>query len=100
MPHVSCTVSTFPSCPLLQDVDHIVGVLEGLDGVHKAQVELRQCTVRVDGTASDVELLHALEKIGKVARIVTHTRAVRTQPQPTSSASQLKVTRISTAVLF
>jgi hypothetical protein len=46
--------------------------------------------VKVDGAATDQELLAALQQLGKRAEVVTHTRGM-SQPPPPSSPSYLKM---------
>eukprot|EP00966_Prymnesium_polylepis_P244764 5661705-Prymnesium_polylepis.1 len=50
----------------------------------------RPQVVKVDGAATDVELLNALERLGKRAEVVTHTRGIAA-PAPPSSPTYLKM---------
>ena len=47
--------------------------------------------VKVDGAATDVELLAALERLGKRAEVITHTRGISTAAAPPSSPTFLKM---------
>ena len=51
-----------------------------LEGVRTAHVDIPRGVVRVDGAASDVELIATMEALGKRAAVVTHTRGVKTVP--------------------
>ena len=51
----------------------------------------RRRASRVDGAATDYELVGAIEGVGKRAQVVTHTRGVaQGQPQAPSSQGYLK----------
>jgi hypothetical protein len=58
-----------------------------LEGVRTAHVDVPKGIVRVDGAASDIELMATMEALGKRAAVVTHTRGVRPPPAPSSSAA-------------
>lgn len=47
--------------------------------------------MKVDGAATDAELLVALESLGKRAEVVAHTRSTTAQPPPSSSPTYLKL---------
>ena len=60
----------------------VTDALLRLEGVRTAHVDIPRGVVRVDGAASDVELLATMDALGKRAAVVTHTRGVKTaQPQ-------------------
>lgn len=67
--------------------------LMNLEGVCSVNVDVVSEVVRVDGAATDVEILRALRALGKEAVVVTHTRGVAldggapARAQPTSSAA-------------
>ena len=65
--------------PLVGEEDRrlVQEALTQLEGVHAAHVDVGRGVVRVDGVASDVELLATLEALGKRAAIVTHVRDAR-----------------------
>ena len=65
--------------PLVGEEDRrlVTEALTQLEGVHAAHVDVGRGVVRVDGVASDVELLATLEALGKRAAIVTHVRDAR-----------------------
>ena len=68
--------------PLVGEEDRrlVQEALTQLEGVHAAHVDVGRGVVRVDGVASDVELLATLEALGKRAAIVTHVRARSSHP--------------------
>ena len=74
--------------PLVGEEDRrlVTEALTQLEGVHAAHVDVPRGVVRVDGAASDVELLATLEALGKRAAIVTH---VRVPPEPLLSLLDL-----------
>ena len=59
--------------------------------------------MRVDGAASDVELLATMEALGKRAAVVTHTRGVKAPPTAgtgtPAAASRSQVTCLSLAAM-
>lgn len=61
----------------------VTDALLRLEGVRTAHVDIPRGVVRVDGAASDIELMTTLEALGKRAAVVTHTRGVR-PAQPVS----------------
>ena len=65
--------------PLVGEEDRrlVQEALTQLEGVHAAHVDVGRGVVRIDGAASDVELLATLEALGKRAAIVTHVRDAR-----------------------
>ena len=65
--------------PLVGEEDRrlVQEALTQLEGVHAAHVDVGRGVVRIDGAASDVELLATLEALGKRAAIVTHVRVLR-----------------------
>ena len=73
--------------PLVGEEDRrlVTDALSRLEGVRTAHVDVPRGVVRVDGAASDVELLATMEALGKRAAVVTHTRGVK-PPQQTSGA--------------
>ena len=58
----------------------VTDALLRLEGVRTAHVDVPRGVVRVDGAASDVELLATMEALGKRAAVVTHTRGVKPAP--------------------
>ena len=58
------------------DRSYIIESLLRLESVASATVDVKNGIVRVDGAASDVELLQAMEGLGKHAVVITHTRGV------------------------
>ena len=64
--------------PLVGEEDRrlVTEALTQLEGVHAAHVDVGRGVVRIDGAASDVELLATLEALGKRAAIVTHVRVI------------------------
>ena len=64
--------------PLVGEEDRrlVTEALTQLEGVHAAHVDVGRGVVRIDGAASDVELLATLEALGKRAAIVTHVRVL------------------------
>ena len=77
--------------PLVGEEDRrlITDALLRLEGVRTAHVDVPRGVVRVDGAASDVELLATMEALGKRAAVVTHTRGVK--PPASSSSGMVKV---------
>ena len=77
--------------PLVGEEDRrlITDALLRLEGVRTAHVDVPRGVVRVDGAASDVELLATMEALGKRAAVVTHTRGVK--PPASSSSDMVKV---------
>ena len=63
--------------PLVGEEDRrlVTDALLRLEGVRTAHVDVPRGVVRVDGAASDVELLATMEALGKRAAVVTHVRA-------------------------
>ena len=49
--------------------------LQRLEGVGKVSIDLVSGIVRVDGAATDYELVGAIEGVGKRAQVVTHRAA-------------------------
>ena len=79
--------------PLSGEADRAVvtDALQRLEGVGKVSIDLVSGIVRVDGAATDYELVGAIEGVGKRAQVVTHTRGVaQGQPQAPSSQGYLK----------
>ena len=79
--------------PLSGEADRAVvtDALQRLEGVGKVSIDLVSGIVRVDGAATDYELVGAIEGVGKRAQVVTHTRGVaQGQPQAPSSKGYLK----------
>ena len=69
----------------------VTDALQRLEGVGKVSIDLVSGIVRVDGAATDYELVGAIEGVGKRAQVVTHTRGVaQGQPQAPSSQGYLK----------
>ena len=62
--------------PLVGEEDRrlVTDALLRLEGVRTAHVDVPRGVVRVDGAASDVELLATMEALGKRAAVVTHVR--------------------------
>ena len=58
----------------------VTDALLRLEGVRTAHVDIPRGVVRVDGAASDVELIATMEALGKRAAVVTHTRGVKVNP--------------------
>ena len=60
--------------PLIGEEDRrlVTDALLRLEGVRTAHVDVPRGVVRVDGAASDVELLATMEALGKRAAVVTH----------------------------
>ena len=56
-----------------------------------AHVDVPRGVVRVDGAASDVELLATMEALGKRAAVVTHTRGVKSAPSSNSGVVKLQL---------
>jgi len=77
---------------LTQDDDGLARALMNLEGVYNVVVDVVSGVVRVDGAATDAELLRALRALGKEVVVVTHTRSTTASPRayPSSSAG-LKV---------
>mmetsp|Transcript_21356 Transcript_21356/g.48085 ORF Transcript_21356/g.48085 Transcript_21356/m.48085 type:complete len:106 (-) Transcript_21356:598-915(-) len=73
-----------------EDQSLVVEVLHRLEGVRMVEVDAQKQVVKVDGAATDQELLAALQQLGKRAEVVTHTRGM-SQPPPPSSPSYLKM---------
>ena len=69
----------------------VTDALLRLEGVRTAHVDVPRGVVRVDGAASDVELLATMEALGKRAAVVTHTRGVKSTPSSSSGVVQLKL---------
>ena len=67
----------------------VTDALLRLEGVRTAHVDVPRGVVRVDGAASDVELLATMEALGKRAAVVTHTRGVR--PAAPKSSGMVKM---------
>lgn len=67
----------------------VTDALLRLEGVRTAHVDVPRGVVRVDGAASDVELLATMEALGKRAAVVTHTRGVK--PAASSSTGMVKL---------
>ena len=67
----------------------VVEALLRLESVRTATVDIPRGIVRVDGAATDRELLTAMAGIGKQAVVVTHTRGVAAPPP--SSSGMLKM---------
>ena len=72
--------------PLSTEEDRrlITDALLLLEGVRTAHVDIPRGVVRVDGAASDVELIATMEALGKRAAVVTHTRGVKSAVPPSS----------------
>lgn len=79
--------------PLVGDEDRrlVTDALLRLEGVRTAHVDVPRGVVRVDGAASDVELLATMEALGKRAAVVTHVRAY---PLPSLSLSSIVIFRL------
>ena len=79
--------------PLYGEEDRVLisDALLRLEGVRTVHVDLPRRLVRIDGTASSVDLIATLEALGLGMRatLVTHTRGARPPPQqqPPSAAS-------------
>ena len=67
------------------DSENVLYALEQLEGVRTAYADVAQGLVRVDGAATDTELLRVLSQMGRNAIVVTHTRGV---PGPPPSKPQ------------
>ncbi|KAL1529196.1 hypothetical protein AB1Y20_000154 [Prymnesium parvum] len=72
------------------DQTSVIEVLHRLEGVRLVEVDSQKQVVKVDGAATDVELLAALNSLGKTAHVITHTRGVAAPPPP-SSPTYLKM---------
>jgi hypothetical protein len=70
--------------PLVGDEDRrlVTDALLRLEGVRTAHVDVPRGVVRVDGAASDVELLATMEALGKRAAVVTHVRTLGLRTAP------------------
>jgi len=73
-----------------EDQQSVQEALHRLEGVRMVEIDAQKQVVKVDGAATDRELLDALERLGKRAEVVTHTRGVTT-PAPASSPTVLKM---------
>mmetsp|Transcript_17048 Transcript_17048/g.36577 ORF Transcript_17048/g.36577 Transcript_17048/m.36577 type:complete len:112 (-) Transcript_17048:526-861(-) len=62
------------------DRANVVDALLRMESVSTATVDVKSGVVRVDGAASDIELLQTMERMGKHAVIITHTRGVTAPP--------------------
>ena len=69
----------------------VTDALLRLEGVRTAHVDVPRGVVRVDGAASDVELLATMEALGKRAAVVTHTRGVKAAPTSNSGVVKLQL---------
>ena len=69
----------------------VTDALLRLEGVRTAHVDVPRGVVRVDGAASDVELLATMEALGKRAAVVTHTRGVKAPPSSSSTAVKMQL---------
>ena len=74
------------------DKSRVIDSLLQLESVRSAYVDVFSGIVRVDGAASDFELIRVMEGLGKQAVVVTHTRGVAGSARgPPSSSGTLKV---------
>ena len=76
------------------DRESLPRALMNLEGVCNAAVDVLSGVVRVDGAASDSELLRALSALGKQAVVVTHTRGAggaAARPPSSSAAMRAKL---------
>ena len=69
----------------------VTDALLRLEGVRTAHVDVPRGVVRVDGAASDVELLATMEALGKRAAVVTHTRGVKNAPSCNSGMVKMQL---------
>uniref|UniRef100_A0A7S3SJ85 HMA domain-containing protein n=1 Tax=Strombidinopsis acuminata TaxID=141414 RepID=A0A7S3SJ85_9SPIT len=71
-----------------EDRQTLPRALMNLEGVCNVTVDVVSGVVRVDGAATDVELMRALRALGKEAVVVTHTRGpYGASPRAHSSSS-------------
>ena len=64
----------------------VVDALTRLESVQSASVDVRNGIVRIDGASSDIELLAAMEGLGKHAVVITHTRGQGAAVRPANYA--------------
>ena len=72
----------------------VIDALLQLEGVNTATVDVYSGVVKVDGAATDAELLNVLRSLGKHAVVVTHTRGVaagRTRSPPSASGVRMQL---------
>ena len=78
-----------------EDRNAIIDALLQLEGVKTASVDVYTGVVKVDGAATDGELLNVLAGLGKHAVVVTHTRGVASpginRPPQTSSGVRFQL---------